>query len=131
MGAACCSDKYLVPQRQIRRKGDLDDHGSVMADAGDDTTDYRPESKYQAKHYIAQAWGDEVAQGVIPITATPAASVLDKFELVHFRPHPSSQEDGLRKRPAAGTRADHIDPWVLGTMALTDFRRPAQNKVRH
>eukprot|EP00668_Euglena_longa_P015028 GGOE01019075.1.p1 GENE.GGOE01019075.1~~GGOE01019075.1.p1 ORF type:complete len:528 (+),score=107.31 GGOE01019075.1:80-1585(+) len=119
MGAACCSDKYLLPQRYPSRKGVSEYEDSVRAEAGEDAATAHFQ-KYEADAYILQAWGERVTQGLVAVP-------LAKSELVHTRPHPS--DDILQKRQATDQLiVENIDPLVVGTMALSDFRRPVQSK---
>jgi CheY-like chemotaxis protein len=119
MGAACCSDKYLVPQA---RKVEVDyaERESVVAEVGEDRD---CEGKPPTMHLAAEPWGHGVVNGVIPIVTT--AKVVSKTDLLHWKPHPGA----LKKRSGSSrTSMENIDPWVLGTMALTDCRHPAQSK---
>eukprot|EP00667_Euglena_gracilis_P004220 EG_transcript_4239 len=125
MGAVCCGDKYLVPQKQPTKKGvpEYPDYESVRADAGDDVahfSKYQKEEAFNNGEFILQAWPEQLTQGLVAVP-------LAKAELVHTRPHPA--QDDLRKRqPTDRTLVENIDPLVVGTMALTDFRRPVQSK---
>eukprot|EP00667_Euglena_gracilis_P006507 EG_transcript_6556 len=131
MGAACCSDKYLVPQAPKlvgphipQVPPDYGDSVSVIVEKGDldHHSDLRPTDKLR-RSSLPEAWPDE------PTTTTPtdkslSSSSQDRKQLVHLRSFPS-QEDGMRPTTVSSLQST-LDPCILGATALAETRRPLQ-----
>eukprot|EP00668_Euglena_longa_P021304 GGOE01026517.1.p1 GENE.GGOE01026517.1~~GGOE01026517.1.p1 ORF type:complete len:506 (-),score=144.97 GGOE01026517.1:1467-2984(-) len=126
MGAACCSDKYLVPQGPRIPKlsvpgPDYGDSTSVIVEEGDIVEMEYPRHR-ELRPNLPEAWVEE--QQDTQRSVSVSSTSLDRRQLVHLRSFPS-QEDGLRPTTVSSMQSS-IDPFILGATALAETRRPLQ-----